>query len=241
MVEKSNGIVLRTIKYSDNLMIADMYTLCSGRASYLVQISHSKRSKVRSVLFQPLSILTFCAPANKGKSLVRIGDVQPASLYSSIPYDMTKSAMALYIAEFLCGALHEEESNEELFSYLCHSLDWFDTAKTGFSDFHIIFLWRLTRFLGIYPNIEGFRPGCHFDLAAGSLADERPIHGQFLSPEATCAFINLLSTDFNGTQGLSMNRAARWEHIALLQNYYRLHIPGFPELKSSQVLKELFD
>lgn len=241
MVEKYVGIVLRTIKYNDNLMIADMYTQGHGRASYLVSMSHSKRSKVRSVLFRPLAVLSFCAPPHKSKSLVRISEVQPMSLYSSIPYDMAKSAIALYIAEFLCGALHEEEPNEELFAYLCHSLEWFDTATTGYSDFHIIFLWRMTRFLGIYPNVEDFLPECHFDLAAGSLVDERPTHGQFLSPEATRVFVRLLATDFNAAQSLSLNRAARWEHIALLQNYYRLHIPGFPELKSSQVLKELFD
>ena len=36
MVEKFKGIVLRTLKYSDNLMIADIFTESRGRVSFLL-------------------------------------------------------------------------------------------------------------------------------------------------------------------------------------------------------------
>ena len=75
MIEKFEGIVLRTLKYSDGLMIADIYTAQRGRMSFLVPVSHSKRTKVRSVLFQPLSMLTFTATVKAGRNLSRIGEV----------------------------------------------------------------------------------------------------------------------------------------------------------------------
>ena len=41
--------------------VADIFTESRGRVSFLLPVTHSKRSKVRSVLFQPLSILHFQA------------------------------------------------------------------------------------------------------------------------------------------------------------------------------------
>ncbi len=241
MIERFNGVVLRTIKYSDTLMIADMYTHSHGRLSFLVPISRSKRTRVRNVLFQPLSILSFSASYRSGKSMSRLSDVQPYVLYSSIPYDVTKSALAMYLAEFLSNVLHEEYENNALFSFLHHAFDWLDTADSGYADFHIVFLIQLTRFLGIYPNIEDYSAGCYFDLVAGCLVPEPPLHSQYLSPQDTCNFIELLAVDFSSLHNIALNRRARGEYLALLQNYYRLHVPDFPELKSAEVLRELFD
>lgn len=241
MVERFNGVVLRTIKYSDSLMIADMYTQSHGRLSFLVPISSNRRSRVRNVLFQPLSILSFTASYRNGKSMSRLSDVQPAVLYSSIPYDITKSAIAMYLAEFLSSVLREEYENDALFSFLSASFDWFDKADSNYADFHILFLVQLTRFLGIYPNVEDFSDGCYFDLVAGCLVQEPPLHSQYLLPEDTRNFIELLSIDFSSLHSVTLNRKARGEYLALLQNYYRLHVPDFPELKSAEVLRELFN
>lgn len=241
MTENFCGIVLRTIKHSDSLMVADIYTQTHGRMSFLLPVSRSKRTKVRNVLFQPLTILSFTASCRKGKTLGRITDVQPFRPYVSIPYDVAKSSVALYLAEFLTQALREEEGNEALFNFMLNAFSWFDIAKEGYADFHILFLLKLTLFIGIYPNVEDFVPGSYFDLAAGCIVREQPFHGQYLSCDDTCNFIELLECDFNSTQGALSNRKARGEYLTLLQNYYRLHVPGFNELKSADVLRELFD
>jgi len=38
-----------------------------------------------------------------------------------------------------------------------------------------------------------------------------------------------------------MNRQERLRLLVLINDYYRLHLPDFPELNSLQVLKEVFD
>lgn len=241
MVEIITGIVLRTIKYSDNLMIADMYTKERGRASFLVPVSRGKRAKVRSVMFQPLSMLTFTVNSRRGKMMPRLSEVQPYVVYNTIPYDVAKSAVAIYIAEFLVAVLREEGENEALFAYLDYAFSHFDEQTSDYADFHIIFLLQLTRFLGIYPNVEDVSRICYFDLVAGSLVNEYPLHALYLSPEDTRNFINLLKVDFNSMHTIALNRKARGEYLALIQSYYSLHIPDFPEIKSMDVLRELFD
>ena len=96
MVEKFEGIVLRTLKYNDSLMIADIYTRQHGRLSFLAPASRSKRSKVRSVLFQPLSMLSFTASYKRGRNLSRINDVQPYAMYSSIPFNIISAQSLIH-------------------------------------------------------------------------------------------------------------------------------------------------
>ncbi len=242
MTENFTGIVLRTLKYSDNLMIADMFTATRGRLSFLVPVSRSKSSKVKSVLFQPLSMLSFSAAYRQGGKLVRLSEVRPFVLYSSIPYDPCKSAVALYLAEFLTRALREESDNAAIFTFLEYSLRWLDEADEGFANFHILFLLRLTRFLGIAPNLEqAVAERGYFDLSAGCFVGVQPLHGNFLTATQAADFFSLFSCDYDEMSRFAMSRKLRWDFLDVIQRYYRLHIPDFPELRSAEVLKELFD
>lgn len=241
MVKNFTGIVLRTIKHSDNLMIADMYTLSRGRMAFAVSISRGRKSKVRNVLFQPLSTLSFNANCTRHSSLPRLSEAYPLTIYSSIQTDVIKTAIALYLSEFLCLVLREEEENEPLFRYLDYAFSWFDEAQKGYSDFHIIFLLHLTRFLGIFPNIEDVDNGRWFDLAAGSIVNEHPLHSHYLPEHETQNFIRLLNADFDSAGTFALNRKSRSAYLTLIEEYYSLHIPGFSTIKSGEVLRELFD
>ncbi len=240
MTENFSGIVLRTIKYSDSLMIADMYTLSRGRMAFMLPVSRSKRAKVRSVLFQPLAILSFSATLKTSRSLGRISEAQILVPYRTVHCDVVKSAVVLYLAEFLSLVLREEEANGDIYDFLVSALSWLDVTHEGAADFHLLFLMRLTLLLGIYPNVENYRKGACFDLAAGCLVYDRPLHEQFLTPEDTCNFMEFMSKDFSSLPTFALNREARGKYLTLIHNYYRLHIPGLPEPKSAAVLRELF-
>lgn len=240
MVEKFDGIVLRTLKYSDSLIIVDMYTRQRGRLSFLAPVSRSKKSRVKSVLFQPLSMLTIAASCRQGRQLSRINDVQPYSMYSSIPFNVVKSSIALFLSEVLVNALREEEADESLFVFLDRSFTLFDNLESGYADFHLVFMSQLLRFLGIFPNIEGYLPGAYLDLAQGCVVREHPLHPNFLMPQEAISFVNLLTIGYDSMHTLSLNREMRGVYLAFLTEYYRLHIPEFPPLKSLDILKELF-
>lgn len=241
MIEKFDGIVLRTLKYSDSLVVVDIYTRQRGRLSFLVPVSRGKRTRVRSVLFQPLSMLSFTASYRQGKQLSRISDVQPYAMYSSIPFNVAKSSIAMFLAEVLAYSLREEEGNDALFNFLDRSFMLFDNLERGYADFHIIFLSQLLRYLGIYPNIDSYSTGAYFDLAQGCTVKEHPLHPAFIMPQDAAAFVEILSTGYESMPALSLNRGLRSSYLAILIEYYRLHIPDFPKLKSFEVLKELFD
>ena len=203
MVEKFEGIVLRTLRYNDGLMIADIYTAQRGRMSFLVPVSHSKRSRVRSVLFQPLSMLTFAATVKSGRNLSRIGEAQPSVMFPSIQNDVVKSSIALFLAELLTFALRESGRDDSLYTFLDRSFTLFDNLEQGYADFHLVFMVQLLRFLGIYPNVDEFVPGCYFDLAQGCAVREHPLHPNFLLPEDAANFVGLLGIGMIQCTGLN--------------------------------------
>ena len=57
MYQKLTGIVLHNLRYNDTSNIVDIYTEQSGRVSFLVKIPRSRKTGVRSVLFQPLALV----------------------------------------------------------------------------------------------------------------------------------------------------------------------------------------
>lgn len=240
MNENFDGVVLRTIKYNDNLMIADIYTRQQGRSSFLLPVTHSRKSRVRNVLFQPLSMVSFATARRSTRQMVRITDAQPYLLYSSIPFDVVKSAIALYLAEVLTYALREEEQDEALFTYIDRALTWFDSAPEGYADFHLVFMVQLLRFLGIAPNMDNIASNSYFDMQAGSLVREHPLHPHFLMPASTQNLIPLFASDFLSVRSLALNGEQRRHFLAVLEEYYRLHIPDFPSLRSGEVLREFF-
>ncbi len=242
MQQKIKGVVLHTLKYKDTSVIADIYTEQSGRMSFLVPVSRSRKSPVRLVLFQPLSLVEVEADCRPTSSLHKLKEARSCYPFATIPYDPVKSAIALFLAEFLYRAVREEAENRPLFAYLEHSIRWLDACRSGYANFHLVFLMRLSRFLGLYPNLEDYRPGDYFDLQNASFVSLRPQqHSHFIGPAETARISTLMRMRYDTMHLFAMNRQERLRCLTVLNEYYSLHLPNFPELKSLEVLKELFD
>lgn len=242
MLQKTMGIVLHTLKYNDTSLIADIYTEHSGRASFLVPLPRSRKSAVKSVLFQPLALVELEADFRPNAGIYRIKDAKSFYPFSSIPYDPYKSAIALFLAEFLYRAVREEAENRPLFAYLQHSIIWLDECGNGFANFHLVFLMRLSRFLGLYPNLDDYQKGDYFDLLNACFTPLRPqFHSSYIQPAEASRLVMLMRMNYETMHLFSMNRAERARCLAIMNDYYRLHLPDFPVLKSLEVLKELFD
>lgn len=241
MLTESRAIVLRTIKYNDESFIAETLTEGHGRVSFLVRISRSPRAAVRHTLFQPLALLTICWNHREGNALKRPKSVGVSTPLVSIPYDPRKSAVALFLSEFLQAAIKVEVASELLFQYIYTSVEWFDTAPKDFANFHLVFLLRLVGFLGFAPNLEDYRPGDGFDLEAGRFTAYSPLNKHFLLPEDAARLPLLRRMNFATMHVFKFSGSERSRLLGYINLYYRLHLPSFPELKSLAVLQDLFD
>ena len=58
MLKTSRGLVLSTLKYNDEFIIADVFTQTDGRVSFMVRVPKSSRQRGALRLFQPLIAYT---------------------------------------------------------------------------------------------------------------------------------------------------------------------------------------
>ncbi|MCD8317923.1 MAG: DNA repair protein RecO [Paraprevotella sp.] len=240
MQEKTQGVVLRALKYNDNAQIVDIYTATRGTVSFMVKFPRSRKSAMKSVLFRPLSILEIDFEYRPKSNLQRIGDVRFGYTYQSLPYEPYKASMALFLAEFLCRVLKHEAENGPLFAYILYSLQWLDASERSFSNFHLVFITRLTRFFGFYPNVETWHEGDYFDMLNACFVPVPPFHQAYLRPREAATIPLFMRMNYDSMRFFAMNRQERERYIEVLNAYYRLHVPDFPELKSLDVLKEVF-
>lgn len=70
--------------------------------------------------------------------------------------------------------------------------------------------------------------------------ENKPLHGICLSPEEASHICQLARMNYETMFLFGMNRMERQRCLTVMMEYYRLHLPEFPELKSLDVLKELF-
>lgn len=243
MLQTLSGIVFRTVKYKDTQMLVDCYTRERGRISCAAAISQSKKSASRKVLFQPLSVLEMTVDVRPNASIYRMREAKLRYPYSTVPFDPVKNALALFLAEFLSYAVREETENEALYDFLEQSLCWLDEAGQSVANFHIAFLLRLSRFVGLYPYLENYEPGFCFDLLSASYCKHPPLlHSYYIKGEEAGYVNSLMRMRYETMKFYPMSRVQRQRCLELINLFYSLHLPDFPvRLQSLDVLKELFD
>lgn len=241
MLEKTKGIVLHSIRYGDDNMIVSVYCQHRGTLTFMVRVPKSKHAKVKAQLLRPLSILDLDIDYRDRVQMQRIHDMHVALHYTSLPYEPVKEALAMFLGEVLYYALKREGQNLDLYDFLENSLQWLDLTEKDYANFHICLLIQLTRFLGFFPNVDEIPAHSLFDLVEGSFVRVIPFHGQYLTEEESLFMGKLLKMNFLTMHRVHLNRAQRGRVLRILNMYYRIHVPDFPELKSLDVLTELFD
>lgn len=236
MLVKTKGILLNRFSYNDNNSIIHVYTEEFGRMSYIIR--NPKRNKS---VFIPMSILEIEASHKENRDLQRVRNISIAYTFTDMPFNPVKCSINMFIAEVLYKALREMEKNENLFDFLTNSIRILDINKCISANFHIVFLLKLTKFLGFYPNIEKAGHNYFFDFAAGEFVKNCPPHNYFIPPSGTNEFLNIMSASYENMDSLCVNRRKRTTILKHILDYYRIHIPDFSEIKSLKILEEIFD
>lgn len=240
MEVKTKAIVLRTVRYGDSRMIVDMLTASVGRVSFACGLSKTNRGKIKKQLFQPLTLLDIVFDYRPTMELQRIKDVRMARPFVSIPFDAYKLSIGLFLAEFLVYATKGEQDGNQLEEFTEKSLLWLDNAVDGFANFHLVFMIRVSLFVGFYPNLDGYSDGAWFDLRDGSFTMTCPSHPDYLNPDDSRRILLLTRMNFDNMRLFSMSRVDRNRCLDVIMTYYRLHVANFPVLRSLEVLRELF-
>ncbi len=234
------AIVLRAFMFSDTKMMVDVLSREEGRLSCVLCVGKSPSARGRRQLFQPLSILELALKRKSSGQLAVVRDAHIAVAFSGIPFHPYKLSISMFLAEFLCNATRAEQDSPLLFDYVRDSLLWLDGVDGGFSNFHLVFMMRFTRFVGFYPNLDDYSPGCCFDLMEGCFIAPQAARRGILGAGDTRKLQLLMRMGYETMHLFAMSRDERNRCLDVILEYYSLHVPDFREMKSLAVLREMF-
>jgi len=237
-LEKTLGIVLHTIKYSDTSVITKIYTRVFGLRSFIVKGIRSKKSKKLGLL-QPFTILEMDVKFTQKSDLGWIKEFNLSFPTHSISTDVIKSSLVFFLAEVLSHTIEQNYQNEDLFDFIREAIIKLEQGNQ-LANFHLWFLLELSRHYGFYPQNQVNKFDFYFNLVTGVFTNNISSNQQSLSKETSLALQLFLGTVFDDAIIIRLNSKIREELLNALVIYFHIHIEGMKKLKSQEILNTIF-
>jgi DNA repair protein RecO (recombination protein O) len=220
MLQKTRGIVLRYTRFKETSIIVTIFTEAFGTHAYIVNNVRSSKPGTKMALYQPLTLLDLVVYHRPNQSIARIKELKCIYPYQTLSQDIRKSSVMLFLGEALNKSLKEESHPQDLFEFIQRSFITLDHLSHGIENFHLLFLLKLSRYLGFGANRAD---ELFIDTLAKNLQTEN--------------ISTLLSADY--TSPLQLTLPQRRQALDALLALYASHIDSFSEMKSVDVIREL--
>lgn len=240
MLEKTKGIVLNRLKYTDSGIIVRMYTRKFGRQSYIIKGMRNRKTGKHNILFQPMFILDLELYYKPSREIQVLKEFSASFISYDIHSDIKKSCVAIFLGEVLTSVLKEESPQVEMFDFIEESIIYFDGCKEGYANFHISFLAGLCSFLGFEPAPREDDSYVFFDMTNGKFVPVPPVHGNYANEVVSDIFADFFKASYETAADIILNGILRNEVLEAMIRYYSIHLPGLKKIRSLEVLKEVF-
>ena len=240
MLYKTRAIVLYHVNYSDTYTIVHVLTEAFGPVSYLTAKAKGKTTRVPKSLFHPLSIVELEVEHQNLREIQRLKEARAYIPLLSILNNPVKSTIGIFLAELIGKVATDAQADQRLFDFILESIRILEVIEKDYANFHLVFMIGLSRFLGFYPDNSGYRPGMYFDMRSGVFTHYKPAHPHFLNPDESRVFFNLLRMNYENMALFTFSRHQRKEIILRILEYFRIHLNRLPEIKSLEILHEVF-
>ncbi len=238
MLLKTQGIVLRSIKYGETSLILDVYTRANGRQSYMVNGVRSANARIKQSVVGVSSLLDMVVYHRDNKDIQRIKEIKPLLNYQGIPFDVTKGTVALFMSELISKTVKESEENDLLFDFLKQSFIALDKAEKP-TLFPLVFPIWLATYIGFAPGNDWTENTPYFNMQEGLFVEDPPLlHG--LGTEISRVLSDIRLLDISNMENIRIPKQIRRELLDSLIEYYKLHVENFNHLNSHVILREVF-
>lgn len=239
-IERIEGIVIDIVKYNDRHNIVSLFTRSRGRISFLSPAGKGKGGAARNARIQPLAVIESDVNLKENKNLQSLGAITLKTIWKDLYFNPVKSAVVMFLTEFLNRYLRESAPEPLVWDFIYDSLTMFDRRRKGNANFHIAFLLQFLHFAGIAPDMTSYEKGDYFDMVGGEPVAEKPLHNTVLYPQETEYLPKLLRMTYRNDRHFRFMPGERRELLRKLLQYYAVHFPGMTNLRSPEILAEVF-
>lgn len=240
MLIKTKGIVLKSMKYGETSLIVEIFTEEKGLRKYIVSGVRKKNSRIGAALLQVMSQVEIVAYEREGKDLNRLKEIRAANVYQSIPLDIKKGAVGLFMAEIAQKTLRESEENLPLYQFLTDIFTFLDKHDGNVANLPLAFMLELSGFLGFMPELDDVNGASFFDLENGVFCDQPPFHSNYVEENYGAILKSMLRIHYHSCHNIPLNVEQRRYLLEKLLDYYKLHIENFPVINAHLILQEIF-
>lgn len=243
MLEKVNGIIIKTQDYGESNKIVTIFSQRHGKFSAIARGAKKTKSRMAAVT-QPFIYGEFLIYMNKGLSTIQQGDVIES--FRLIREDILKTAYAAYVAELTDKLMDVHQPDLYIYDQFFRTMDWI--ANNESADISVMmYELKLFRKGGFAPTVDrcaqcGRKDNLFFFslMEGGLLCDQCAYHEQSAiqlpTPVAKLLYVfSNLGIERVGTVSIKPENTLLLRE--LLDNYYDQY-GGF-YLKSRRVLKQL--
>jgi DNA repair protein RecO (recombination protein O) len=207
----------------------------------MVPSAKGPKAKFKPALFQPLNRLELVYRIQQKDGLQQLQEASLDQPYKTLHSDFIKYFVTQFINEVIDKSLKEDYTDEQMFDFLMHELDFFDTHELN-PDYHLFFLMGLSRHLGFFPDVSTRKSGKYFNLKEGVFTTTLPsLTNSILDEETSGLIAKILEEQHPESKKRKLfSLPERKKMLSALLDFYSLHVANFNDLKTVKVLKEVF-
>ena len=237
-LHSTRGIVLSYAKHGESSLLVKIFTEDLGLHTFIVQGAQKKHSRFKPALFLPLSLLDLVVYYHESRTLHRLREAKPFIVFSTVHQDPNKYAILLFLSEVVSHSLHSGHTDKGVFAYISDSVGKLDRNERKPAAFHLDFLCGLAHHLGFRPEDNYSETDCYFAIESGVFVSNEAQELCF-TKEVSALFARLLR-DWSREQEGCFTHAERKSLLNAMMQYYTIHLPRFGQIRSLQVLEEIF-
>ena len=224
MKNTDNGLLLFKTNYSESSLIMTFYTELNGLSRYIYK--GGKKKKTPFLVFGHYEISSFKRPES---DLGIINSLTIATPHLSTISHPIKVLISYFIGDVLKQTLREEQSDQQLFSFLL-SLAEDLNATDNLKSFPLEFLANLIAQLGVSPTTIEHATG--FNMEDGVFLSSG--NGATTKDEQIASYLNELFTTLKAPER-NLDKNA----LEILLNYMRIHLPLFDNSRSISIIRDV--
>ena len=242
MLDKTKGIVLRSVKYGDTSLVTTILTSVYGMQTYMVQgVRTSKAKQNRAGFFQPGTLLEMVVYQQPQKNMQRLREFQAAYIYSDLQENVVKNSIVLFSAELLLRLLPELGPLPALFELAYEYFIALDKMPLhDVANFPLFFIIQCSSELGY--TIKGTHsPETPFlNLYDGGFSEHAPKEMTMVNDDDAKMLSKLLeTTDLESQKTVEMNADMRLRLIDWYVAYLQQHTQHMGNIRSLSVLRAI--
>ena len=177
-MEVIEGLILKSVPYGERQSIVSLFTKQEG---FMSMITSSNIERRRGVLpFMQRCEMEFLR--NERGGLHKLRSVAAVDKASTANFNVEVCNYSMLWGNVLASLLREQGADKDMYDYICRAVELLNEYQGRYINLSILFLLRLSWFLGVKPNLDSYKKGMKFNIETGEFVAASAVGGVCTGP-----------------------------------------------------------